>query len=245
MCIRDRVLMRPNIKLTSSSNSNSSSSQKYVQSLQAKLKFQSTEKKDKTFKNKNNYIQNENLESMNIVGRIENLKISSPKISNKNEKNTKTSYLIKNRQKQIKKLKHFRPIMSRNKRRKILKVYPMIKRISKCNSKTELIKIFTSLTKKWKKLIKKYMERCFLIHLHLRQIKDFSELMHHRQNIYNALDDPIILESRVNFANNLVKNFCKGLTNYIVMFFDELIDCLLYTSPSPRDLSTSRMPSSA
>ena len=25
----------------------------------------------------------------------------------------------------------------------------------------------------------------------------------------------------------------------------ELIDCLLYTSPSPRDLSTSRMPSSA
>jgi len=26
---------------------------------------------------------------------------------------------------------------------------------------------------------------------------------------------------------------------------DRLIDCLLYTSPSPRDLSTSRMPSSA
>ena len=27
--------------------------------------------------------------------------------------------------------------------------------------------------------------------------------------------------------------------------FDEYWDCLLYTSPSPRDLSTSRMPSSA
>ena len=27
--------------------------------------------------------------------------------------------------------------------------------------------------------------------------------------------------------------------------FKDLIDCLLYTSPSPRDLSTSRMPSSA
>ena len=26
---------------------------------------------------------------------------------------------------------------------------------------------------------------------------------------------------------------------------DDLVDCLLYTSPSPRDLSTSRMPSSA
>ena len=27
--------------------------------------------------------------------------------------------------------------------------------------------------------------------------------------------------------------------------FDEVMTCLLYTSPSPRDLSTSRMPSSA
>ena len=27
--------------------------------------------------------------------------------------------------------------------------------------------------------------------------------------------------------------------------FDQIWDCLLYTSPSPRDLSTSRMPSSA
>ena len=28
-------------------------------------------------------------------------------------------------------------------------------------------------------------------------------------------------------------------------FADQLMACLLYTSPSPRDLSTSRMPSSA
>ena len=28
-------------------------------------------------------------------------------------------------------------------------------------------------------------------------------------------------------------------------FIGQYIDCLLYTSPSPRDLSTSRMPSSA
>ena len=31
----------------------------------------------------------------------------------------------------------------------------------------------------------------------------------------------------------------------VVAFFVDGIDCLLYTSPSPRDLSTSRMPSSA
>jgi hypothetical protein len=69
------------------------------------------------------------------------------------------------------------------------------------------------------------MERCFLVHLHLRQIKDFYELMQHRQNIYDALEDPESLEQGVNFANNLVKNFCKGLVNFIVMFFEELIEC--------------------
>eukprot|EP00831_Metopus_contortus_P063866 TRINITY_DN5661_c0_g1_i3.p1 TRINITY_DN5661_c0_g1~~TRINITY_DN5661_c0_g1_i3.p1 ORF type:complete len:101 (-),score=13.34 TRINITY_DN5661_c0_g1_i3:142-444(-) len=35
-------------------------------------------------------------------------------------------------------------------------------------------------------------------------------------------------------------NTVSGCTKYIV-----IITCLLYTSPSPRDLSTSRMPSSA
>ena len=32
---------------------------------------------------------------------------------------------------------------------------------------------------------------------------------------------------------------------FFAAFFPQFVDCLLYTSPSPRDLSTSRMPSSA
>ena len=35
---------------------------------------------------------------------------------------------------------------------------------------------------------------------------------------------------------------CRFIENYSE---EEFINCLLYTSPSPRDLSTSRMPSSA
>ena len=44
------------------------------------------------------------------------------------------------------------------------------------------------------------------------------------------------------------KNFMYGGKfggNYIPETLKKPIDCLLYTSPSPRDLSTSRMPSSA
>ena len=46
-------------------------------------------------------------------------------------------------------------------------------------------------------------------------------------------------EDPVYFANNYIKivSLDEGLTQFH--------PCLLYTSPSPRDLSTSRMPSSA
>ena len=43
-------------------------------------------------------------------------------------------------------------------------------------------------------------------------------------------------------AANLLVNKWKHLTNSFMGMVDA---CLLYTSPSPRDLSTSRMPSSA
>ena len=36
-----------------------------------------------------------------------------------------------------------------------------------------------------------------------------------------------------------------GSAEYLVLDISNVKDCLLYTSPSPRDLSTSRMPSSA
>ena len=37
----------------------------------------------------------------------------------------------------------------------------------------------------------------------------------------------------------------SGKTRVLVHRVAWIVDCLLYTSPSPRDLSTSRMPSSA
>ena len=42
---------------------------------------------------------------------------------------------------------------------------------------------------------------------------------------------------------NTLRN--RNITEFIVVTIPEALGCLLYTSPSPRDLSTSRMPSSA
>ena len=61
-------------------------------------------------------------------------------------------------------------------------------------------------------------------------------------------------ENTITFTDNLLINGKDGVAidgretsigNNINLNFSSLDSCLLYTSPSPRDLSTSRMPSSA
>ena len=52
------------------------------------------------------------------------------------------------------------------------------------------------------------------------------------------------------FTNNTIhwigqNNFKNGILNLSIQHTSASLICLLYTSPSPRDLSTSRMPSSA
>ena len=56
-------------------------------------------------------------------------------------------------------------------------------------------------------------------------------------------------ECALGVITNLKERFPKGLTVEVLVTreqnADGMVTCLLYTSPSPRDLSTSRMPSSA
>ena len=57
-------------------------------------------------------------------------------------------------------------------------------------------------------------------------------------------------ESRLRMLNALDDFYIQGVETSIPLYktilkTDEYKNCLLYTSPSPRDLSTSRMPSSA
>ena len=71
-------------------------------------------------------------------------------------------------------------------------------------------------------------------------------------NIYNFADNFLGLASRsydkTAEETSFVLNFnCSSMqsTDELQIFYEKDYVCLLYTSPSPRDLSTSRMPSSA
>ena len=60
-------------------------------------------------------------------------------------------------------------------------------------------------------------------------------------NIYDALvvnENNLVLETQQQLGDGVVRTVAMGTT-------EGLKSCLLYTSPSPRDPKTSRMPSSA
>lgn len=133
-----------------------------------------------------------------------------------------TKRLIKNRAQEVAQLKRYRPIMNREKRKKLLKKYSGLSRLFNCKSKNKLIQILGGLGREIRVLIKVYLRRHFLFHLHLRQIKDISGLMKNRQMIYEAVDSPEILLTNCTFSNNLIKNFCKGFVNFVIMFYEDM-----------------------
>ena len=67
------------------------------------------------------------------------------------------------------------------------------------------------------------------------------------EDMINTLDDRDLLEKAVNLTN-VCENNDVTVSIKVQQFrsrYAKYVYCLLYTSPSPRDLSTSRMPSSA
>ena len=73
----------------------------------------------------------------------------------------------------------------------------------------------------------------------------FSEKVLSKFNIYNSIFSTLPYES-ISDTGQLLPLFNEVCNNGYKQKKDpKYIVCLLYTSPSPRDLSTSRMPSSA
>ena len=73
---------------------------------------------------------------------------------------------------------------------------------------------------------------------YLKMAEEWSKLSYCKRRQVGALivKDKMIISDGYNGTPSGFENICED---------DEGYTCLLYTSPSPRDLSTSRMPSSA
>ena len=119
--------------------------------------------------------------------------------------------------------KCIRRITNRNRRKRLMREYPFLLALSKCNSKMQMKTIFTQLSPHWKRFLRFYLSRCFILHLFIRQIKNLKQLMQSREQLFQALDEPELVSTALPFTSNLVKNFCKGVSNFVVMFYDELL----------------------
>eukprot|EP00831_Metopus_contortus_P016647 TRINITY_DN17017_c0_g1_i1.p2 TRINITY_DN17017_c0_g1~~TRINITY_DN17017_c0_g1_i1.p2 ORF type:complete len:134 (+),score=43.54 TRINITY_DN17017_c0_g1_i1:152-553(+) len=81
--------------------------------------------------------------------------------------------------------------------------------------------------------------------------KNFNALKKERDNIFKKIEDQRLRSELTAQKENATKSVAQANDKYQlfhlfgVALIALVIGCLLYTSPSPRDLSTSRMPSSA
>ena len=112
--------------------------------------------------------------------------------------------------------------INRKLRKQVLKDYPILKKFYFCSSKGGLIKIINNLPTQWKTLIKMYLRRFFLIHVHLRKMKNESEFKSYRTLFYEMLNDTELLKKNNKINNNIVKNFSKGIVNFVLMYYNQL-----------------------
>lgn len=166
---------------------------------------------------------NENKNDLNITHlNIKKKKSNKSMILQSFPRSKEIEELFLKRKAEIKQLSHYRKIVNRNTRAQLLQENTHLKQISNCNSRVILSKIFQRINKKMKFLLEKYVKDWMIYHLHIRQIKQFDQLMRHRQILFESIEDPSLLIDGPVFENNLIKNFCKGFVHFVAMYKNEL-----------------------
>ena len=120
-------------------------------------------------------------------------------------------------------LRKIKPRLSNQKKKKVLSKYKLLNKLSKIRTKESLINFFIFLSESWKDFIKCYLQKYFIIHIFIRPLKDPIPLMRERQFIYDSIDNPENFLSNLKFSTNIIKNFCKGIVNFVILFHDDLI----------------------
>ena len=112
--------------------------------------------------------------------------------------------------------------INRTLRKEIIFNNKILKRLYTCNSKINLCHILDHLDETFKDLMRNYLKKFFIFHAHLRKMKNLKEFLSFRQCFFESIDDSSILKNNVLIQNNVIKNFCKGLLNYILIFYKDL-----------------------
>lgn len=166
-------------------------------------------------------------------------RIDSSKNENSGYPNSKKLQNTTNKNKQKidtnTKLKSFLPKLNRKRRQYLLVKNNHLQKIYYSTSKHKFIKILMELPQKYKMFLKKYLRDWFIFHIHMRPIENIRKVLAKRTVLYDAIDDPRILKSKKGFPNNLIKNFSRGVVNFIVIYENELAANKIFIMNSPKN----------
>ena len=74
--------------------------------------------------------------------------------------------------------------------------------------------------------MKYYLTDCFIFDLYTRKLENKAHILSKREIFYSVIDDPTFLSLDCHFDNNLVKNFCTGLANYLKKNYNQMKEVL-------------------
>ena len=67
------------------------------------------------------------------------------------------------------------------------------------------------------------MSECFLLDIFARKLENKMVLMNKRQFFYNVIDKPDLLSIDCHFDNNILKNFCTGIFNFLTKHTNDIL----------------------
>jgi hypothetical protein len=171
----------------------------------------------------NRSINGENNNTMNI-----NLSIDKKQneFFPKSVKSKEKKSLFEGKGKRLKKLSKLIKTKKIRKKQKNLVHSPQIKKLKQCNSKIQLRRIILKLTPEWKKIIKFYMTECFIHDLYTRRLENKMFLLSKRELLYRLIDNPELLNLDCHFDNNLLKNYCTGIANFVIKHHQDIKEIL-------------------
>ena len=124
-----------------------------------------------------------------------------------NDQNIKLQNLVEN-------------VNNRKKKKKQINSY--FQKLRKCSTKLMLHDCLLNMSPFSKQILEFYLKECFIFDVFSRKVANKTQLFGKRQFFADCLDDPDILHKRLNFDNNLIKNFCIGAVNFIARYYSDI-----------------------
>ncbi len=118
-------------------------------------------------------------------------------------------------------------IVKKTQKTKIHVTSPEIDKIKSCTTKNMFKNVLMELNAEWRDIVKFYLTDCYIFDLYTRKIEDKKHLLSKREILYSVVDTPSFLDLDCHFDNNLIKNFCTGLSNFLRLNLSKMKECML------------------